>query len=154
MAALTKKSRVTTEELRISKLTQPHDQMFKVILSHQIESKYNFSAISNPKGRTLSKRKKQQMRLAMYQALGNFIDKSTKLTITETEEKFGKRTDKRDGTFDPETSQPAEVVHFGLYHKDAKPNSLTDSVRLHGYFRVNGYFVITRLDWFHEVHKS
>lgn len=152
MAALTKKDKVSKAQLKVAQLTEPHEQMFKVILSHQIEDKFKFSSMSSDK-RGMSRNTRNKMHLEMFRSLGSFIDKSTRLSITDAEKKYKRKTDKSDGTYDPETKQSAEVVHFCLYEDGDEPKT-SDSVRIHGYFRVNGYFVVTRMDWYHDVHKS
>lgn len=153
MVKLTKKDKVSNAQLRVAQLTNPHEQMFKVILSHQIEKKFKFSSINND-GRRMSKNKRNKMQLEMFRSLGNFIDRSTALSITEAEKRYKRKSDRSDGTYDPEIKQQAEVVHFCLYEEGQAPNSHSDSIRIHGYFRVNGYFVVTRMDWYHKVHNQ
>jgi hypothetical protein len=153
MVKLTKKDKVSNAQLKVAQLTDPHEQMFKVILSYQIENKFKFSSISSD-GRKMSKNKRNTMQLEMFRSLGGFIDKSTKLSISDAEKKYMRKSDKRDGTYDPETKQPVEVIHFCLYEEGQAPNKHSDGVRLHGYFRANGYFVVTRMDWYHGVHKA
>ncbi len=151
MVKLTKKDKVTLSQLKVAQLTEPHEQMFKVILSHQVENKFKFGSMSNS-GHKMSRKERNAMQLEIYRSLGNFIDKSTRLSITDAENRYMRKADKSDGAYDPETDQKVEVIHFCLYEEDQSAKKHADSVRLHGYFRSNGYFVITRLDWFHDVH--
>ena len=143
---LTKQFKVSVEQKRISQLTNEHSAYFKLILSHQLDNKFNFSTIS-------SKKRSHKQRASMYAALGRFIDRSTKLTITEAEDTYGRKPDTSDGTYDPERNIEVEVVHFCLYKKSDPVNSITDGIRLHGYYRESGYFVVTRLDWYHTKHR-
>lgn len=149
---LTKKGKVGAEQLRISKLTNKHSAHFKVILSHQIENGFTFETLHRKKNKYKYKDKDV---LAIFRALGKFIDDSIKMTITEVEDKYKRTVDSSDGTFDPETGTTVQVEHLCLYLDSDNPRPAPDGVRLHGYFRTNGgYFVITRLDWFHTVHKK
>ena len=146
--ALTKKAMVDAEKLRISQLTSQHDAYFKVIFSHQIEAKYNFQALIKGK-----KSLKDKALIQMFTAFGKFFDESIMMTITDVENAFGRKDDKSDGTYDPESGTQVQVEHLCLYRDGDAPQG-SDSVRLHGYFRTNGgYFVVTRLDWFHNKHK-
>lgn len=147
---LTKKDKINAEEQRISQLTNSHDAHFKVIVSHQIEPNYKFGSLNTNPRRRLTNADTGKV----YKALGKFLDESTKLTITEVETGYLRYSDPRDGTYDPETKSKAQVHHLCLYKKGAVVNRLTDRVRLHGYFRNNGYFVVTRLDWHHLVHRN
>jgi len=148
---LTKKDRVSTEERRISKLTNDHSTYFKLIFSHQLEYGYEFKSLHRGKGSKVNPEDKAMM----FRSLGKFLDDCIRLSITDVEKKYGRNDDKSDGTFDPETKSTVQVQHLCLYPDGARPNPLSDSVRLHGYFRpTGGYFVLTRLDWFHEVHAK
>lgn len=81
------------------------------------------------------------------------MDDALKMTISEVEEKYKRPSDTRDATFDPETETEVQVEHLCLYKEGDQPR-LSDSVRIHGYFRTNGgYFIVTRMDWFHDKHK-
>lgn len=147
---LTKKAMVDAEKDRISKLTNPHEQHFKIILSHQLESGFEFGDINRRKGGQLP----QTDLLNIFRALGRFIDESIRLTMTEVENRYGRKTDVTDGTFDPETKSKVQVEHFCLFEQDASSNQPADGVRLHGYTRTRGgYFVVTKLDWFHSRHS-
>ncbi len=147
---LTKKAKISAEELRISTLTNEHSAHFKVILSHQIHKKFNFNSVFEKKGVKTS----SSDLMNIFKAFGRFIDDSVRLTMTEVESKYGRKLDRGDGTFDPESGTKVQVEHLCLFDKEALPNGKSDSVRIHGYSRTNGgYFVITRLDWFHGVHK-
>ena len=86
-----------------------------------------------------------------YQLIGKFLDDSTQLSITEVQDKYRRTPDVHDATYDTEIGAKAEVQHFCLYPSDATPERMSGSVRIHGYFRAD-YFVVTRLDWFHEYH--
>lgn len=149
---LTKQAKITAEQQRISRLTNLHGAHFKVILSHQIDTLYDFSSLH--KGKRGRKRPSRQHTIEIFRALGQFLDETTRLTITEVEAEYGRPTDTHDGTYDPEAGREVQVEHLCLYAKDATPRQSYDSIRLHGYFRTNGgYFVVTRLDWFHDYHK-
>lgn len=149
---LTKAKRISTEQSRISQLTNDHSAHFKLILSHQIEQSFTFGRLLKGKG---GKQLKHVELVSIFTAFGKFLDDCTRLTITEVENKYGRTTDNKDGTYDPETDSSVQVNHFCLYEPDANPRGLSDSVRLHGYFRSSGgYFVVTRFDWFHDHHKS
>lgn len=149
---LTKANRVNSEKLRISKLTNDHSAHFKIILSHQIEQGFAFGKLLKGKG---GNQLKHVELVKIFTAFGKFLDDCTRLTITEVEKKYGRTTDTSDGTYDPDTESSVQVHHFCLFTPNAKPNGLSDSVRLHGYFRASGgYFVVTRFDWFHDYHKS
>lgn len=146
---LTKKAMVDAEKLRISQLTSQHNAYFKVIFSHQIDSKYNFASMSKGKSAL-----KDKAIIEIYKAFGRFFDESVQMTISEVEKTYGRIDDKSDGTYDPESKTQVQVQHLCLYRDDDKPKD-SDSVRLHGYFRNNGgYFIVTRLDWFHKKHKK
>ncbi len=149
VAKLTGSARANNEERRISRLTAPHDTLFKLIISHQIESKYCFNSVHNRAGKTTTMRDKVQL----LSALGRFLDNATKLSISEVENKYRRTPDHSDETYDPETGTKVKVEHFCLYTDTNTPKNI-DSVRVHGYFRTNGYFIVTRLDWFHNVHKK
>lgn len=145
---LTKIAKVNAEKTRISQLTNQHSEYFKVILSHQIENNYCFKSIHGGKGSRLSK----GLKVKLYSALGKFLDDSTKMTITDVEDKHGRTTDRHDATLDPESGTKVEVEHLALFAEGDAPTP-SDSIRLHGYFRTNGgYFVVTRVDWFHGYH--
>jgi hypothetical protein len=147
---LTKDAKVQAEELRISQLTNQHTAHFKVIFSHQLESNYGFGTLHRYRQR---ERLDSQAVTKVLKAFGKFIDDSVRLTITEVENKYKRQPDSADGTYDPETGTEVQVEHFCLYPTGAAPNGASDSVRMHGYFRTNGgYFVVTRLDWFHTYH--
>jgi len=148
---LTKNDRVSNEQRRISKLTNDHSAHFKLIFSHQLEAGYQFKSLYRGKGSNL----KPNDQAIIFRSLGKFMDDCVRLSITDVEEKYGRNDDKSDGTFDPETESKVQVQHLCLYPDDSKPHRLTVSVRLHGYFRsAGGYFVVTRLDWFHKVHAK
>lgn len=145
---LTKKAKVSAEKARISRLTNQHSEYFKVILSHQIENRYCFGSMHRGRGSHLSRGNK----VKLYSALGKFLDDTVKMTITDVENKYARNPDRHDATHDPESDMQVEVEHFALYG-EGDPSAAGDSIRLHGYFRTNGgYFVITRVDWFHEYH--
>jgi hypothetical protein len=149
MPKLTKADRVEREKLRISRLTTPHRQHFKIIFSHQIERSYGFSSMSGLGDMTKT--------FKLLKALGKFIDATVRLPISQVEEKYKRPTDTRDGTHDPEAEddahQVAQIIHFALHASDESVEAVIGGVRLHGYFRANGYFVITRLDWDHSFHS-
>lgn len=148
---LTKANKVNTEESRILQLTSEHSAHFKIILSHQIENSFSFGKLVKGKN---GKQLKRPDLIKVFTAFSKFLDDCTKLTISEVEEKYGRTTDRRDGTYDPETKRPAQVQHFCLFPREAKPDQLCDAVRLHGYFRdTGGYFIVTRFDWFHDYHN-
>lgn len=149
---LTKVQRASAEQQRISQLTTHHSAHFKVIFSHQLENGYCFSELHRYKQREgLNNRDVMNI----FRAFGRFFDDSLKLSITDVENKYKRPADSADGTYDPETGDTVQVEHFCLYPTGASPNGAADSVRIHGYFRTNGgYFVVTRLDWFHAVHTS
>lgn len=147
---LTKASKVSAEQLRISQLTNDHTAHFKVILSHQIEKGFDFSSLHRRKGQPLS----HSDTVKIMRAWGKFIDDSIKLPMSDVEAKYKRNPDVSDGTYDPKTKSTVQIEHFCLFLSTDKADKLTDQVRLHGYFRNNGgYFVITRLDWFHSYHK-
>ncbi len=140
---LTKAALVEAEKRRVSQLTEPHEKLFKMIFSHQLESAHKFAALSSAGSATNT--------LKLMKAFGKFMDDTVKMTITDVEAQYKRKCDTRDGTYDPETQTDAQIEHFALYPIGAEPNSLVDSVRIHGYFRT-GYFVVTRLDWYHSRH--
>jgi hypothetical protein len=145
---LTKQAKVNAEKARVSQLTNQHSEYFKVILSHQIENRYCFNSINRGKGSRISK----GLKVKLYNALSKFIDDSLKMTITEVENKYARSPDCHDATHDPESDTKVEVEHFALFSDGDTPVA-SDSIRLHGYFRTNGgYFVVTRVDWFHDYH--
>lgn len=148
---LTKKAKVTAEKARISQLTDTHDQHFKIILSHQINRRHNFNSINAKDGTTLS----PTSVLKMYRAFGQFMDRCLKLSITEVENKYRRQTDVHEGTYDPESDDEVQVEHYCLFEDGIDgPNPHRDSIRIHGYARTKGgYFVITKLDWHHQVHR-
>lgn len=151
MKALTKEAKINAEKSRISQLTDKHDAHFKIIISHQIDKKYNFHSMCTCNKKPV----KPQDIIKIYRAFGRFIDESVKLTITEVEGKYRRVTDKHEGTYDPESDDEVQVEHYCLYEEGDRPNRLTDGVRIHGYCRTKGgYFVVTKLDWFHKVHKK
>lgn len=91
----------------------------------------------------------------MFRAFGKFMDDAVRMTMTEVETKYGRVPDKRDGTFDPESGTEVPIEHYCLYENGTPGRKLVDSIRLHGYTRTNGgYFVVTRLDWFHDYHSK
>lgn len=148
--ALTKKAKINAEKLRISQLTEEHNAYFKLIISHQIDKKYNFHSVCSRKGSQL----KPNELIKIYRALGKFIDESVKLTITDVEKQYCRPTDVHQGTYDPESDDDVQVEHYCLFKKGDKPDKLTDGIRLHGYSRTKGgYFVVTKFDWFHGVNK-
>ena len=149
---LTKDAKVQAEELRIFQLTNEHSAHFKVIFSHQMESGYSFDDLHRYRQR---EHLSNNDVMKMLKAFGKFFDDSIRLTITEVEKKYKRPSDPADGTYDPEAGDKVQVEHFCLYSTEASPNRRSDSVRIHGYFRNNGgYFVITRLDWFHKYHSA
>lgn len=144
---LTKVARAQAEQQRISQLTDTHDKYFKVIFSHQVENAHQFGSLDSRAGGAMNA-------LKMFKAFGKFMDDTVKLTITDVEKDYKRKSDTRDGTHDPETQTNVQVEHFALYPASATPDTVCDGVRLHGYFRNNGgYFVVTRLDWFHSQHS-
>jgi hypothetical protein len=146
---LTKKDKAGAEEKRISKLTVPHNQHFKIIFSHQIEGGFGFRHIRR------GNRLMPEEVLKVYSALGKFIDAATKMTITDVENVYGRDPDRSDGTYDPESKSEVEMAHVCLFRKGDDPVRPSDSVRLHGYYRTKGgYFVVTRMDWFHSYHDA
>lgn len=148
---LTKKAKINTEQRRISQLTHPHRAHFKVILSHQVEPAYDFSSVQRFRRR---EGLDDVGELKIFRALTKFLDDSLRLSITEVEKKYKRPSDPRDGTFDPETGSDVQVEHFCLFVDGTPPDVPADSVRVHGYFRANGgYFVVTRMDWFHNQHS-
>lgn len=148
---LTKANKISIEQSRISQLTNDHSAHFKIILSHQIEKNFTFGRLLKGNGGNALKHTEL---IKIFTAFGKFLDDCTRLTITEVEKKYGRTADTSDGTYDPETDSSVQVYHFCLFASDASPNGLSDSVRLHGYFRASGgYFVLTRFDWFHDYHK-
>ena len=151
MRLLTKQTRVDLEKKRLSTLTADPNLYFKIIFSHQIEQKYRFKALhGKPKdGEKLTAEEKHKV----FYALGLFMDQTIGMTMTDVEEAYGRQPYRSDGSFDPDNQKAVEVSHLALFRKnDPKPaDPVVDSVRLHGYFRPSGgYFVITRLDWFHK----
>jgi hypothetical protein len=146
---LTKSARVSAEQNRISQLTNEHSAYFKVILSHQITRRFNFNSMRSRAGVNIS----PEDSLSMFRAFGKFLDDSIKLTITEVETKYGRIPDVSDGTFDPDSGKDVQVQHMCLYPKGSTSRGVADGVRIHGYIRTNGgYFVVTRMDWFHDYH--
>lgn len=143
-----KKAKVSAAQTRVSALTNDHHLYFKTVFSHQIEPNFTFSALRHSKGNTTTDCDYARI----FKALGKFLDDSVKLTITEVENKYGRPTDFSDGSYDPDLEDKAQVVHFCLYSEGDSTNGAADSVRLHGYYKTNGYFVLTRLDWFHGIH--
>jgi len=149
---LTKKAKIDAEKMRISQLTNKHDAYFKLIISHQIDEKYNFCSIFSRNGNGVTTIYEKTL---VIKALGKFTDESVKLTITEVEDRYGRVTDKSEGTYDPASGDNAQIEHYCLFKKSDKSNLTTDGFRLHGYMRTNGgYFVVTKFDWFHEVNKK
>gem|GEM_PF-6663365 len=144
---LTGVARASAEQRRISLLTDPHDTLFKVIISHQIENSYRFGSISNCRGRPIA----ADRRLKLYHAFGRFLDSATKLSISRVEEQYKRPSDSSDETYDPETGLRVKIEHFCLFAHTDDPRPDTDSARIHGYFRAD-YFIVTRMDWFHHVH--
>ena len=145
---LTKQARIDAARTYSDQLTTPYEQHSKMIFDRQVEDAFNFHSVQNKDGRELPGYKL----IAMYKAFGNFMDDVKNLSITEVEAKYERRKDVADATYDPETKSPAEIQHFCCYEKGATPNADSDSIRIHGYARPNGYFVVTKLDWFHDVH--
>jgi len=146
---LTKKSKVSKEAKRISRLTNPHEQHFKIIFSHQIEPGFMFRSMYRRQGSNLSNEEK----LKIFRSLGCFLDDCVQMSITEVEHKYERPPDSSDGTYDPETQEEVQIQHLCLFPLGTPPNLPSDSIRFHGYFRpTGGYFIITRLDWFHDVH--
>lgn len=145
---LTKKAKFEAEKSRIGRLTHTHEQHFKIIFSHQIEDGFKFASLYRGRGSSYG-----HMDYAkIFRALGSFMDDSLFLSMTEVEAKYFRPTDARDGTYDPETNSRVQVEHFCLFEREAGATVPSDSVRIHGYMRTNGgYFIITRLDWFHGV---
>lgn len=145
---LTKEARVEVEKRRISRLTNPHKQHFKVILSHQIMRRYCFGSM---RSRPLTPAEA----LKVWNAFGNFMDKTVRMTITDVENAYKRTSDTNDGTHDPETGLKVQVEHFCFFLDGDEPKGASDNVRVHGYFRAaGGYFIVTRLDWFHQYHSG
>lgn len=148
---LTKKATIDAEKQRLSQLTNKHDAYFKLILSHQIDKKHNFHSISTHNKKPVPAKDT----LGIFRAFGKFIDESVKLTITDVEKEYRRPTNRHTGTYDPESGTDVQVEHYCLYKKTDKARPIRDGVRLHGYLRTNGgYFVVTKLDWFHSVDKK
>lgn len=146
---LTKKAKIQAEKNRVTRLTHPHDQHFKIIFSHQIENGFSFASLYRGRGALYS----HADFVKILRALGIFMDDSVRLTMTEVENKYFRPTDVTDGTYDPESDSKVQVEHFCLYEQTATASTPTDSIRIHGYMRTKGgYFIVTRLDWFHGVH--
>jgi len=148
---LTKVQKANAEQRRISQLTSKHSAYFKAILSHQLENGYGFTDLHR---QSSNHGLNAQDLLKVLRAFGQFFDDSLQLTITEAQNKYMRPTDNSDGTHDPETNTTVQVQHFCLFAPNTQPQGHSDSVRIHGYFRVNGYFIITRLDWYHNVHSA
>jgi len=55
-----------------------------------------------------------------------------------------RRSDEDDTAFDPVGGDHMQVQHFAI--------DSSDKARIHGYLNQHGYFVVTRLDWFHLYH--
>lgn len=73
------------------------------------------------------------------------------MSITEVENIYKRKNDSSDVAIDARTRQKAEVIHFCTYIEGDTPLE-ADSIRIHGYYTLGGYFVVIRLDWHHEVH--
>ena len=147
---LTRVQRVNAEQQRISQLTNNHSAHFKVIFSHQLETGYHFDDLHR---RRTAQGIDDRAMIRIFRAFGKFFDDSVKMTISDVENTYKRQSDRTDATYDPETDTSVQVEHLCLYQSGAQPIRSSDSVRIHGYFRNNGgYFVVTRLDWYHNVH--
>ena len=148
---LTKKAKFNAEKSRISSLTNEHDAYFKIIFSHQIDKKHNFHSMSTRNKMPITPAESIQI----YRAFGKFMDECVRLTMSEVEDKYRRPTDKHEANYDPESKDIVQVEHYCLYEEGSVAYPLTDGVRMHGYTRTKGgYFVVTRLDWFHAVNKA
>lgn len=103
---------------------------FKMAIETSIEKNYCFDKISNNQG---------------HKEFQRFINETVgkKLTISSVDELFGRPDDKADKHSIGDTE--FNVVHYG---KDAK------AFRVHGFYNIQGYFVILRLDTNHKVHNG
>lgn len=124
-------------------LTRKQKTLFRVVFNDQLESEYCFGVLDQLHN-NLSQSLSDSEKLERYEALGRFIDKNTKKSITSVLS-HKRDDDLTDEIADPLTSGPKQqVIH--LYCE-------LDDMRLHGYFNAQNYFVITRVDWMHLFHK-
>lgn len=146
-AKLTKRTSATASQSKINALTANHSEYFKVLFSYQINKKYSFNSLFHNNGKKLT----NKQLLLIYKALGNFVDKTVGMTITDVEKIYGRPAFKIDTCIDPDTNEQCPVQHLCLFDDPKGVRKFSDSVRLHGYFKPDGgYFVVTRLDWHHK----
>ncbi len=146
---LTQKQNLTYSQNNLSSLTIPHERLFKVIISYQILKDFRHKRIFNNKKQSIQTSSKH--RLELYERFGRFLDKTINMSITDVENMYRRKNDNSDATIDAKTRQKVEVLHFCTHQQSDKPMP-ADSIRIHGYYTIDGYFVIIRLDWHHEVH--
>ncbi len=146
---LTKSTVASAQAIEQTKLTNKESAYFKLIFSDQIRKKYRFNTIHHPPSGTKFSEAEYSK---VLHALGQFIDKTVHLTITDVEREYLRKPFNKDTTIDPETKQEVKIQHLCLFDKAAaaKPPLIpSDSIRLHGYYRGE-YFILIRLDWFHK----
>lgn len=130
-------------EAKIAKLTKDNEVKFKLVFTHQLEETYNFESLQSLHDPDLNRPLTDEERLNMHEYLGSCIDTYTGRTISNVEAHF-RRSDEDDRAFDPVGGTDMPIQHFPIDSKN--------KARIHGYFNQQGYFVVTRLDWFHLYH--
>lgn len=103
---------------------------FRMAIETSLEKRYCFDKINNNQG---------------HKEFQRFIDETIgkNLSISKVDKLFGRPNDKCEKHTIGDTE--FDVVHYG---KDRK------AFRVHGYYNINGYFVILKLDTNHNVHNG
>lgn len=123
---LTKTEAVETAPHRLDKASV----QFKMAIETPIEKHYCFDKLHNNSG---------------HKEFQRFIDETVgkNLTISMVDDQFGRSNDTTDKYKIGDVE--LQVFHYG---KDRK------AFRVHGYYNINGYFVILKLDTNHTVHNG
>ena len=135
-------------------LVKDTNKYFSCLFGPDIDDDFNFLSVHGP---ICYSKKKDSFRvyndgekLALFDALGCFLDKTSKMTYTAVEKTYGRRRDEldiaRNGIDEDDNGFP--VDHYALAE-----SGIGATARLHGFMR-DGVFVVSRIDWGHTFHLA
>lgn|GEM_PF-1591029 len=99
---------------------------FKVVFAGKAQRNYDFKDCD----------------MQQWHQFGEFIDATVGKKITEVNERYKRNPDRSDKVKDP-LGDTYKIEHYEVNNQS----------RIHGYFINRGYFIVTRLDPKHKVHK-